>query len=781
MKKQRKLKLVLLTFCLGLSWLTINDVEATQTDDINQTNDITETNNTSEVSESTVIDTDTEKNDRTESTTSNDLAGKHESEKLKSPGISPRLSTAWPDVPNWARIDIARMLWTNGDKIIARMQADINSTTQRLGWEKDSTLTIDIPDREVNEEGPDGNTGIKGIVELVQDELKFRNDDTIKIGMTDGNKKLVIKRLKNKITDGQTTIYKTGTFMRDEPTNTQFYYNPWKLYVDGVVSNEDITEKPFDISHVLETPSISFMTSTPEVVNVGDKIPDPSSYINISNSLTGNPTFSYIKKPDFSQAGETEAVILIKDVLDDYHITAEATIRYTVKDERPLTAEVKPKNVFLGTNLTTLKVSDMIKEVKLGDKVVDATEYDAVIKKMPTADVVGDKKATIELKRKSNQVTSTVEVPITVQWANSLKLNGENLQTVMALTSHPKANNKVTLIATRGQIDNQQNTIHSTLTGNYLTISLNHSQAGYLNDFSPFYETQLKGTDAIETAFQSFGSQEMTVGDIIKVTHAEVLNNAKYIDRYTDNQLRSLSQPIHEGSYFELVRDGEFKELFINQLTVNKTKLPMYTTTDYLDKHIADYLDLQGHNIKIKGFSTYPKTNKAGETTGKIDVEETLTSGQTVQWSYEVPFEIEEGHLSLAVPDTFEFKETTISNKEQLVQRAKNSKLGLVISDDRGSGKQGGWYLTAQVKANDKGLASYLIFQKGTQEPSYLTSVTKVFSKAIEGDATQPFKSDVTSDWQDNDGVLLKIPAKNKLLGNKTYQETIYWNLVEGP
>ncbi|HDM9273840.1 TPA: hypothetical protein P0414_001981, partial [Listeria innocua] len=185
--------------------------------------------------------------------------------------------------------------------------------------------------------------------------------------------------------------------------------------------------------------------------------------------------------------------------------------------------------------------------------------------------------------------------------------------------------------------------------------------------------------------------------------------------------------------------------------------------------------------IEAKEFSSFPKTNQAGEASGKIVVEETLKSGKKVQWEYEVPFTVLEGSLALSVPKTLTFKEFSSSKYEQIIQRKYSGDLGLTIKDSRGGGKQGGWHLTAKVQKSTTGIAPYLVFSKQGEADQPLTDAATIYSQPKQEDVSEALEVKVSALWEKNEGILLKVPAKSKLESNKTYSETIYWNLVEGP
>ncbi len=270
-------------------------------------------------------------------------------------------------------------------------------------------------------------------------------------------------------------------------------------------------------------------------------------------------------------------------------------------------------------------------------------------------------------------------------------------------------------------------------------------------------------------------NQEVHYGDVVRAWQAETGKNWLY-----ENEQRNSYNEGKRSVYYEITKNG-YRTLHLNHLETKNITIPIYSTEEYLDKNIKDYIDLKGYsNIGVKEFSQYPNTKASGQQKGKVIVEETLTTGKKVQYEYEVTFTVGDGTLEYSAPKTLTFKEFTKSKNEQIIQRMYSGDLGLKISDNRGQGKQGNWRLTAQVNQTEA-LSPYLIFRDGTSQDKYLNQgAVEIYSQAKQSNPIEPLNVEVSGLWTKDTGILLKVPPKNNL-SSKQYTSTITWNLVEGP
>lgn len=346
-----------------------------------------------------------------------------------------------------------------------------------------------------------------------------------------------------------------------------------------------------------------------------------------TNKLSkGKHTF----KPVISYKGKEESSFFEKINID---------VNVKVADNRPVTATAVPQVYSLGRALNYLEAKDLIKDTKIDSESVGADSYTLKIKHMPDSNVIGKKEIVITITRKANGVENDIKVPLEINWGNSIKLNGTYYQTIMGLTTH-KSGSGYALIATRGENKKNNPLIHQSIKDEYINIGVINTEENRLDKLKPHYEFSKKGSDKVEEAYESFKRQEMKIGDIIQVKHKESVGDAKFVEVANENILTFPTKGfLDKRSYFEIDYDGRFQPIHINQLTGKESTIFIGTDHEYLDKNIQEFIDLNGYNnIKIQKFSSYPTTDKMGNSKGTIIVEEKLKSGKKIQWEYEVNF-----------------------------------------------------------------------------------------------------------------------------------------------
>ncbi|EKJ8907058.1 hypothetical protein PJZ01_000867 [Listeria innocua] len=493
--------------------------------------------------------------------------------------------------------------------------------------------------------------------------------------------------------------------------------------------------------------------------------------------------FSSFPKTD--KTGKTSGKIIVEETLKSgKRVQWEYEVPFIVKAE--LSAEAVSTSVNLGTD--SISIDSMVKNVKLGNRELSKGEYEVALKNKVDTSTVGIKPTIVVVSAEGEKVE--VRVSVTVKWGSTVLLKGYGDDSVGAITLHQKDGNNVELTDSVGIVRNPDEVqVHKSFIGeSYYDVRLLgvSDTVQKLTSLDPVTEYNSlawahgeANAEAIINKFgdNSNGRQEAEVGNILEVTHAEANGRERLIVNEKETQENNGQNLV----YYELTKNG-FSPLRVNQLKTIKSEIPLFSSEQYLNQHIKDYIDLKGYsNIEAKEFSSFPKTNQAGEASGKIVVEETLKSGKKVQWEYEVPFTVLEGSLALSVPKTLTFKEFSSSKYEQIIQRKYSGDLGLTIKDSRGGGKQGGWHLTAKVQKSTTGIAPYLVFSKQGEADQPLTDAATIYSQPKQEDVSEALEVKVSALWEKNEGILLKVPAKSKLESNKTYSETIYWNLVEGP
>ncbi|WP_142332368.1 Rib/alpha-like domain-containing protein, partial [Bacillus cereus] len=99
-----------------------------------------------------------------------------------------------------------------------------------------------------------------------------------------------------------------------------------------------------------------------------------------------------------------------------------------------MTAEPVPSEVNLGNAYVNPK--ELIKNVKLDNKLLGENDYTVVMKKREDTNTSGDRVFIVTVTYKSTGQAIDVRIPIKVTWGNSFKLNGTYWQTILALTAH---------------------------------------------------------------------------------------------------------------------------------------------------------------------------------------------------------------------------------------------------------------------------------------------------------------------------------------------------------
>lgn len=464
--------------------------------------------------------------------------------------------------------------------------------------------------------------------------------------------------------------------------------------------------------------------------------------------------------------------------------------------EKKLTAEPASQTTSLGSDITKFDYSKFVTNVKLGDQSLSPDQYTVSLINNFSTETVGDEIAKVKVISKSDASKIVeVPVPVNVKWGNTIAISGiwvnsNNHRIVAALPfisdgkqvklkllpgrgaesltlpSYPNSNSEYFSNVSFFKIDKDVNLINDDLVIQRFNLNSSNTPIEIQNSWNT-----------------SIGELTMNFGDVIGVWHVSKTGEMK--DRpwsyLIENEVFNDYTEYNNITYYELTKNG-YRPLHVNHLNVSNGSVPIYSNKQYMDTHVAEFIDLGIHdNVAIKGFVEYPDTTSSGDKRAKILVEETLTTGKKVQYEYEVTINVEPGTLTYTVPKTLTFKEFTKSKNEQIIERKYSGSLGLLIKDNRGSNKQGNWTLTAKASSDLKGIAPYLIYRNEKGVDSYLNgSAVPVYTQDKQVSATEPLEVEVSNKWKSTDGILLKVPSKNNL-ASQEYSTTITWNLVEGP
>lgn len=528
-------------------------------------------------------------------------------------------------------------------------------------------------------------------------------------------------------------------------------------------------------------------------VKKGESATEIEKLLISSNDVLSNENYPTVKKvkikeyPDTSKTGITQATVQVEEGLKSGKIIKfDYIIDIEVEDDSKITATPKSQRINLGSDFSKVSPYDLVTDVKLGSQALNKDDYTVSVQNTVSTDTINDKTAKVLITyKKDPNKTLTLDVPIQVLWGDTVHLLGSYSKSVLALSLFQNGTNYQVITSKGRQTDSGG--IHET-SGTYLgietyTLSDFNSQSG--TNLKQNYKIDIDGRVSKGEAYKLIESPlTMKEGDVLKIYHRQIRSYPGLVELYINSESQtnpnSNRHMINDDLYLQITKNG-FKVLNFNQLKGKTTNIPIYSTEEYLDEHINEYIDLRGYtNISIKEFSQYPNTKASGQQKGKIIVEETSTTGKNVQYEYEVTFTIGEGELTYSAPKTLTFKEFTKSKSEQIIQRMYSGDLGLKISDTRGQGKQGNWRLTAEVNQSEE-LSPYLIFRDGTSQDKYLNQdAVEIYSQAKQSNPTEPLNVEVSDQWTKDTGILLKVPPKNNL-SSKQYTSTITWNLVEGP
>lgn len=136
------------------------------------------------------------------------------------------------------------------------------------------------------------------------------------------------------------------------------------------------------------------------------------------------------------------------------------------------------------------------------------------------------------------------------------------------------------------------------------------------------------------------------------------------------------------------------------------------------------------------------------------------------------------GKLELNVPSIFDFGVHKLEKGTSYYEPRKKEEFTVI--DRRGQGKA--WQLTAKLQteltnANGKTLTNALIYKKHSSEKSITTTNSQLI--ASKTTTTNVDTTDVSANWSNNQGLLLKINAGDASIGE--YTGTIEWTLNDTP
>ncbi|WP_375269716.1 bacterial Ig-like domain-containing protein [Enterococcus sp. DIV0212c] len=353
----------------------------------------------------------------------------------------------------------------------------------------------------------------------------------------------------------------------------------------------------------------------------------------------------------------------------------------------------KPVDVILGESLSAADVNlnDVVKVLKRTDGTAIKIEADSYTQAFQT---IGEHTVNVKVTQLLDGASQSTIVPlkVNVRWGSTVLMNGYNSNSIGAITLHQKGGSDLELTDTVGCTrESGETQVHKYFSGeSYYDLRL----LGVTDivqkpkDLKPVTKenslTWAHGEADAQARINAFGDnsdgrQKASVGNILQVTHVE----AYFREYLMVNEQKTKENDDQKIVYYELTKNG-FIPLRVNQLEAKKSSIPQFATEQYLNKHIKEYIDLKGYsNIEVKKFSSYPTTNKVGETSGKIVVEERLKSGKKVQEEYEVQFTVKEDKSSIKTKDITIYQGQSWKREDSFVSATDEVGKSVPFSDGR--------------------------------------------------------------------------------------------------
>ncbi|WP_165005008.1 MULTISPECIES: Rib/alpha-like domain-containing protein [unclassified Enterococcus] len=360
-----------------------------------------------------------------------------------------------------------------------------------------------------------------------------------------------------------------------------------------------------------------------------------ANYIDVGTS--GRVTVKgFVSYPDTTTNGKKNGVIQVEETLDS---GKTATYNYTVPflvTDRLVVTPKEDINVSLGTDLST-RLKQFI-EVQLNGEILAPEDYDAELVGTVSTTRVGRQTIRINVTPKNASVSQIVSVPVTVVWGDSIVFGGSFLMvtsTVAAFTLHHGMTPSISASFGRGTTNfvNTQFMNQRYYDFSWFDMTNVADDAIDLMTASPTRSVEAYGQEQSSVPLARWTPQNVSYGDVVRGWVADPDKNA----------LAENEQLVVKGSeaYYEIMSSG-YRLLEINRLTPATPTIPRGSSQEYLDSQIMEYLNiLETDGVRSLRFISYPDTSKAGTSIGKIQVEEPLSTGKVVRYTYDVTFNIE--------------------------------------------------------------------------------------------------------------------------------------------
>ncbi|HHD1574548.1 TPA: hypothetical protein ACN1M8_002233 [Enterococcus faecium] len=374
-------------------------------------------------------------------------------------------------------------------------------------------------------------------------------------------------------------------------------------------------------------------------------------YLNL-DSVPNVELVGFITYPDRSIVGNSNGIIRVQESLTNgKFIQYDYTVPFEVKTAFDF--EIIPQKLTLAQDMSAVNLYDTIRNVTYNGQVLNTSEYEISVVTEPNTNQASNQIAELLIRNKVTNQSINYEVPITVLWGDTILFRGENNGSVGAYTFHPK---QKMITARWGKYNSSSVVNEGFLSEIYYTLDFYSvsEMNPVIDKATPYHSFQVYGEDPPSRFAEFSPSRQLAVsiGDIVKVTHAEAGNRLRYISDEVETEL------VHNDNtaYLELTDKG-YHLLQINQANTCSGIISSTKTNEELDADILEYIDIsQSPNLEVVGFVSYPDRTVAGNVQGIIRVQEKLSTGKYIQKDYNVDFTVEYGDLRfLEVPSNFNF------------------------------------------------------------------------------------------------------------------------------
>lgn len=349
----------------------------------------------------------------------------------------------------------------------------------------------------------------------------------------------------------------------------------------------------------------------------------------------------FLDYPDTSTLGEKTGTIQVEETLSTGKtVTYDYTVPFVVTPKLEVTAKPDSK-VLLGTDMNTVDLRQFL-DVEVDGEQLDDDKYEVEMTAAPIAtDTVSVGRAqSIRVTVNGTTLSQDTSINIGVIWGDSIAFGGSDpiaMRTVAAFTLHHRGT-RPSITASRGIRPNEGNfIINSGYYGrdyyNFSWYDVSQKNNVDLTNDSANQAVTAEGGERQNDVLNRWRTQTVNYGDVVRAWVADPTKNA-----VTENE-----QFVSNGGevYYEITANG-YRALNINKLTTSSHMILQGMTESELDSRLAEFLDVSSvENINLDRFVQYPDTSVIGTTSGTIRVTETLSTGKTVSYDYEITFTVE--------------------------------------------------------------------------------------------------------------------------------------------